>query len=278
MSKQKGKSLLEQVQDHIEQLKGQRSALMHERSQLDERREALLRMPLPRADVLQLALAYVDQQADIFLSSDALATFVGKMAEPGDNPNYRTIKGPVSLHDYDTALSGPAGLTHVFGINAWPLPFTGANNSLWRLNQAACFYFGDAIKAKLEKHFDSFYKAPAAPEGEALIPIPKRRDELATIALRISEIDAEVAGIDGELRQVRDSTDTTTAEERAARSIVVKLDEFRAKAQEIYRLYNGKNADEVARKFRMSVAQVQAIGGRGSPDFSADEARSFLKL
>ncbi len=273
----KSQILAQQLQGYIREQQERRDALHLDRTTLVGERDALLSAPLGKDDVKQFIFDYIDARAAEYPKLADWAGLLDSVAYPRRymwHSNLRTETGkpaPLCLRDVDAAVRGtPSEHLATFEDG---LRFFGAGHQInLRSDLAAYFFFGDLIKNRIAENFDAFFggyhSADACRIGP---PIAERRTALAEIDRRLGEIDAEIASIDSDVRQlsataridrvgVKPSDNTTQA--RATRSAIEKNHDL-----DIYREFNGRNAEALAQKYGVPAQKVLAIGSRGlAPD------------
>lgn len=211
----KKKTLAETIREHVGTLQSERAALVTERDATAHEIEALYTAPVSRADALQFCLDYIDARAAAYLD-----TF-GHLAEAFDRvawPRRNDVQGgavgyakgaPLCLRDIDAGTSGD--FAQVVATFRDGLRFFGAGSEGHRADEAAYFFFGDIIKAKVREHFDRLY--PGSESAHPAATVAERRERIAALRAKIEELNADIAAIDAELTAIRQDTSAAVTAE-----------------------------------------------------------------
>ena len=90
------------------------------------------------------------------------------------------------------------------------LRFFGTGSEGHRADEAAYFFFGDIIKAKVRESFDRLY--PGSEYDHAAATVAVRRERIAALRAKVEGLNADIAAIDAELAAIRqDTTPAVTA-------------------------------------------------------------------
>lgn len=184
----------------------------------------LWRMPLTRDEVKALALQTVDSLAAEFISNAKWADIVAPFAAPAGNRPRND--GPVSLEQGTFTKHGTAinlqdvdalarfstfsgGLKRLLGTDDEIDFFTGRDQGPSADARRACFFFGDIIKSKIEKHFDRLLPRLDAKNGAKQaspeLSIEQRRDMIEQCESRADELRSQIAAVDLELDQLAEA-------------------------------------------------------------------------
>ena len=259
-------NLAESLRQFIAEKRSMRVTLQEEKSALIQRMGFLNNAPVADDDLQQFFCDYVDQRAEsyaeimrgtisLFSNPRGLgATRVDAGARPGHAP-------PANWADIKAALSGD--LSGVFGIGGEPKVWT-ADQGFFQADNAACYFMGDEIKDRVRAEFKKLKERhPLSSEELASLgpSLDERSKELGAIEERLFAIDAEVAEIDAAINEImrdpaQEDADRRTNQERSA--TLAREDRDR----QIRRDYNGRNEEELARRFGIPVNEAKAIGSR----------------
>lgn len=203
------KDLAQQVQTAVNALREKRAALASECATLEAERESLMNAPLNRDDSRALLLAYMDRRAAQWVESCRWPEVFEEITYPNRYPGkaFSALQStgktaPTNLRDFDAITSGAATeLTTIFGDG---LALVQGRSEFTRLCDGALFaLFGDLLKPKMIELFERFYFPPLPVDAKHIgPPIAERRARLEAIAARIAEIQAAIAEIDSERRQI----------------------------------------------------------------------------
>ena len=263
------KTLAETIREHVSTLQAARTALVAERDAATKEVEDLYTAPVSRADALQFCLDYIDTRAAAYLESFGhLAEALDRVAWPRRNDvqgggAVGYVKGaPLCLRDIEAGMSGDfAQVTATFRDG---LRFFGANTEGHRADEAAYFFFGDIIKAKVREHFDRLY--PGAETAHPITTLKERRACIDELRTKVAALDADIASLDAELAAIRADANATPSavavmpEPVPARNLTAH--DIRARDLAIYSDFNGKNADEIAARHGVTRAHVLAIAAQ----------------
>ncbi len=211
-----------QFQQAIAQLAARGEELQAEVRELEERNALLYRAPLKKEEVKAFMLDSVDQMASQFISSAGWATLVKRFAFPegdrwpnGGPLNHESHSGraqhadAISLQDLKKVGpgSGVNGLVALLGTDHEKLNFLGDGSTAAPLDgRAMCFFFGDLVKAKIERHFDRLCPELKSSQpwrrGEVL-SIEQRQAEIASNAARIQALLSEREDVTAKLEELR---------------------------------------------------------------------------
>ncbi|HFS0984502.1 TPA: hypothetical protein ACHY13_004990 [Pseudomonas aeruginosa] len=187
-------------------LRSQRSKLQALKDSLHAQREALYLQALSKADAKLFLFDYIDAWAEQYLARGVLDDLFQMIAAPNRDKTFaeaNNLTVPyLCLRDVETVLySGemPKGQS-IF--KAFPLPIFGDGIAMMNASHigAACFFFGDLVKAKLEQYFDAKYPEPNPDVVGA--PMAERRALIQELDRQIGELDSGINQIDARLRQL----------------------------------------------------------------------------
>lgn len=258
--------------------KDRRAQLEGEREKLAEERAAIMSAPLRIDDAKQFLFDYIDAQAADFPRRAGWPTMINRLLYPrrydgGTNTRRQERNNttpPLCLADVETALFNPVdALTKVFGgINTSGLQFMGEVTNLAH-DGAACFLFGEVLKARIAEYWDVL--APgylAADAREIGPPIAKRRERIAKIDARLSEIAEELGRIVADLNELRGSVTPSYPAPPAPPKPVEPAIPTGADAERIdyalAREFNGHNAEALAEKYNVPVHYVGVVAARNT--------------
>lgn len=269
----KKSTLAAELQNRVTALRNRYSEIQEKSAQLSDEREALLSEPLRIEDVKQFVCDYIDACAAQYPVLAELPKLFDSMFYPLRNMSgwTETVRKdcdkvpPLCLRDTLKAVENPPAV----GVFYHGLNFFGSASDINR----ACdfgfyFFFGDIIKQRVCEYLD---KLP-----EPYLPVDQAR-----VGKSITEIQAQVDVIDTSLSQLSGEKDALEAEFLAynAGPLVPVKSESPAEAGQRMRkedrdkailyAWNGRNAAELARKFCVSVREVEHIGRRGREPFRA---------
>lgn len=270
-SKPRSKTLAETIREHVSTLHAERAALVVQRDEVAAEIEAIQTAPIARADALQFCLDYIDSRAAAYLDNfDHMVTAFDAVAWPRryDVPigglSGVTKGEPLCLRDVDAGLSGDfARISSHFNGG---LRFFGANSNGHHSDEAAYFFFGDIIKAKVREHFDRLYPAPKQANEQPYLSIVERRERIASLGKKLDALNADLAGIDTELWGIRaDATAQPArpapgAPEPARREL--RSEEIQQRDRDIYRDFNGRNDEALAARYGVTRGHVMRVGCR----------------
>lgn len=261
------KGLAEAIREHIGGLQRQRASLVEQRERANAEVESLWNAPISREEALAFCCDYIDVLGAAYpATAGNFAALFDRVAwprrydvPPGGVPG--NSKGaPLNLRDVDRGLSADY-CTRDESFSGG-LSFFGVHAGFMRTDAAAYFFFGDIIKQRIAEQFDAFYPRPANSDaGESWPPIADRRARIAELEAEIESLNAALAGIEAELKEIRDGTVpavATVTEVAAPPRELTTVDQEKRDVQ-IYAAYNGKNAQALADKYGVTFAHVMKI-------------------
>lgn len=205
----KKKALTETIREHVGTLQSERDTLVAERDATAHEIESLYTAPVSRADALQFCLDYIDARAAAYLDTFGhLAEAFDRVAWPrrsdasGGGAVGYAKDAPLCLRDIDAGTSG--NFAQVAATFCGGLRFFGAGSEGHRADEAAYFFFGDIIKAKVRESFDRLY--PGSECSHPAATVTERRERIATLRAKVEELKADIAAIDAELAAIRQGT------------------------------------------------------------------------
>ena len=192
------RSTLDQVRRSITSMTDKRAGLQRERDALDAKLRACTNAPLSKVAMIELCSRMVDKKA-----ADYAANFK-KVVGPACmkvEPSSSVVKRPLVLADVDMFLRGESG---------YPAP-EGGHPSGWDLtlhnwwvgtpNGEACYFFGDVLKAKLPKLWESV-ELPHADDGKSLV---QREEEAQALLAQLAQVDAKLSEVDADLAELSEA-------------------------------------------------------------------------
>lgn len=187
-------------------LRAQRSELQEQVDGLNAKREALYLQALSKADAKQFLFDYIDSWAEQYLASGKLEVLFQVMAVPCRDEQFAKANNLtvsyLCLRDVEIVLASgemPKGKS-IFRTH--PLPIFGEGIAQMNASYigAACFFFGDLVKTKLEQYFDAKYPEPN-PETVGA-PVTERRALIQELDRQIGELNSGIGQIDAKLSQL----------------------------------------------------------------------------
>jgi hypothetical protein len=94
------------------------------------------------------------------------------------------------------------GLTGVIGGSDSMDFFSGGGSLTPASTARAFFFFGEAIKSKIDAHFDELFPHFNAGQLEEEGTVSERRAEIARNRLRVDVIDEEISALQGQLSEL----------------------------------------------------------------------------
>lgn len=190
----------------VADLRVQRSQLQEQKDALHVEREGLYNQALSKADAKQFLFDYIDAWAEQYLGLGKLDKLFQVITQPQRSEHFaqtHNLTVPyLCLRDVEHVLASgeaPKGGS-IFSTN--PLPIFG--NGISQMHNdyigAACFFFGDLAKSKLEQYFETKYPEP----NPAMVgaPVAERRVLIQELDQQISELDSAIGQIDSKLSQL----------------------------------------------------------------------------
>lgn len=186
-------------------LRSQRSKLQEQMAGLNAKREALYLQALSKADAKQFLFDYIDAWAEQYLKLGKLDALFQMMANPVRDEYFATANNLtvpyLCLRDIEAVLgAGKAPGAQVFRHKVLPVFGDGIANMHADYIGAACFFFGDLAKAKLEQYFDAKYPEPSPDTVGA--PVTERRALIQELDRQIGELQSAIGQIDSKLGQL----------------------------------------------------------------------------
>lgn len=214
-------------------LQDRRMGLDAERKSLRQRNDHIRRLPLRRDDAKEALTMSIDHLARGFKGRVRWKDLFSRFAWPQrsyapsntmTDPSRRAR--PMCLADIEDAAKFGSG--SVFNLGAATL-VTGELDGRVPMVDALCFFFGDAIKRKIEEEFDEMFPdysqhSPrgrgfeedwawlSTTEAERASPVGERRVEIARNDERIAALDAQIDEIDCNLSRLRAVTPSSADE------------------------------------------------------------------
>ena len=202
----------QQVRDAVSGLRAQEATLIGEVRALEARNAEIRAAPLAAPDVKRFINDTIDRLGAAHLPGSGLGAFIDAFAFPRGSgraiaphgmsyEDPRFTPQPLCLADVDKSeREGPEKLESLFGERVYRL----FGRDRMGVPAAFCFFFGDALKAKVEAHFDTLCpEATAAGFGESSqTSIAVRRDELAANGERIEALQGELSEVRRQLGEL----------------------------------------------------------------------------
>lgn len=206
------------------QIKETTAALHARKAELHQQQEGLLktvqaiyRLPLRKDEIKQIIFDQIDRQAGEFLGAANWTELVrGFLTPKGQRPSGAgpvEIEGArlsksdnvISLQDIDAA--GENGYAVVFGPARHANFFGGVGELAASDVRCTSFFFGDIIKKKIERHFDSIFAAATTHRGGGFDgpTIEEKRAQIAQQNKAIEELDQELERINGQLKALTEA-------------------------------------------------------------------------
>ena len=187
-------------------LRKQRSTLQEQVDGLNAQREGLYLQALSKADAKQFLFDYIDAWAEQYLARGKLDELFQIVANPKRDEDFakaNNLTVPyLCLRDIEIVLASgdvPQG-GQLFRKNPLPVFGEGTANMHASYIGSACFFFGDLIKAKLEKYFDARYPEPTPDAVGA--PVAERRALIQELDRQIGELQEAIGQFDSKLAQL----------------------------------------------------------------------------
>lgn len=202
----------QQVRDAVASLRAREAELIGEVHALEERNTVIRAAPLAPDDVRRFINDTIDRLGAAHLPGSGLGAFIDAFAFPRgtgrgvvpqgmsyDDPRF--TPQPLCLADVDKSeRDGPEKLESLFGERVYRL----FGRDRMGVPAAFCFFFGDALKAKVEAHFDVLCpeatRSGAGKDSQA--SIAARRGELAANGERIAALQSEVSEVRRQLGEL----------------------------------------------------------------------------
>jgi len=187
-------------------LRSQRSKLQEQRDGLHAQREALYLQALSKADAKQFLFDYIDAWAKQYLERGKLDDLFQMIAAPKRDQDFAKANNlavpHLCLRDVETVLASGEMPKGQAIFSAFPLPIFGDGIAQMHAGYigAACFLFGDLVKAKLGQYFDARYPEPNPDAVGA--PVAERRALIQELDRQLGELDSGLNQIDAKLRQL----------------------------------------------------------------------------
>lgn len=253
--------LAQQVSDLLNERRQRLAMLEADKGAAHRDIDQLRAAPLSTDDAWKFVCAYIDRWAEEYASGPAeLGVTLGSFARPRrageQHPNQ--LPAPLCLADFDAIANAHpmAFFGSTSGVNI--LSGSLAGNLASVASQALLFFlFGDVIKQRLRPIFFDAYRAA----GDAGPSIDQRRARIAELEERAAELDVEIEAIRAEVDRFVVATDPQIAKADLLRQQQKDSDLRRDRA--IYHDANGRNCEELAKRYRVSVAHVKGIAGLG---------------
>lgn len=194
------KKAAEAVRAARDQLSASKSALESERDALKARSEFLLSLPVTREDAKQVILDSIDTIGAEF---PELASWQAKFhdyAYPQGAGRKENPGAPLTMRDVEQMSRGDPERTRVLGTDH--LGFYAAPMADWAPSRIY-FFFGDLIKAKISEHFDQVFPHFHERHADQQLTLGQRRVEISANDARIATINAEIAAIERQLREIQ---------------------------------------------------------------------------
>ena len=187
------RSTLDQVRCSIASMTDERAGLQRERDELDAKLRACTNAPLSKAAMIELCSRMVDKKAAAY--ADNFKKVVGPACMKVE-PSSSSVKRPLVLADVGLFLSGESSYPAPEGGHASGFDVVLFNWWVGPQNGEICYYFGDAIKAKLPELWDSV-ELPHKDDGKSLVQREMEaealRDQLSDLVAKLSALDSDLA-------------------------------------------------------------------------------------
>lgn len=219
-----------QINALAETLGSKKADLDGQIEQLEAQNATLWRMPLMREEVKALLLESVDRIGAEHVEKARLADVVRAYAYPrgsrpaNDGPvgleSYRFGPHPTAINLLDLDALGPGGpstaaVNRVLGLEGSTNLFSGAASEPGMEARRAYFFFGDIIKAQIERHFESLCpeirSANGAVQPATPISVARRREQIAANEESIDALRAESHAIELQLAEIAGARSAQTA-------------------------------------------------------------------
>lgn len=187
----------------VDDLREQRGELQAQKDVLTAERDGLYCQALSKADAKQFLFDYIDAWAEQYLTHGKLDELFQMIAKPARDEAFakaHNLTVPyLCLRDVEVVMASgdtPNG-GGIFRTN--PLPIFGNGISQMHASYigAACFFFGDLAKAKLEQYFEAKYPEPNAAMVGA--PVAERLALIQVLDQQLDELNKTMSQIDSKL-------------------------------------------------------------------------------
>lgn len=187
-----------QIQSAEQELLSRKTELLAEIKPIEDRNLRLWRMPCTKAEIQQRVHAHIDSLAARFLGAAKWDEVFKAFAYPSSTRP--TVGGALSLTSGWHKSEVPLNLQDISQSVRWDLgDILGADAGSQFDTVRSCFFFGDAIKAKIDAHFDRLMPTLRAAQGH------EQQSPELTLVQRTEEIDrndARIAILRGEVDEV----------------------------------------------------------------------------
>lgn len=208
------------IQETIAKLEARRVDLVSERDSLVDRNARLLDMPLRRDEAKELILKTIDIMAADFMRLAKWGEVFKAFAQPAGyrSPGFNRAQGgspikhggPLSLADVQSMLRPGGGSNTINGVLSLGGAdfFRGAADDSPIVDSCrAAFFFGDAIKAKIELHFEALFPQGKVSnsDSESALSIADRQNQINANDDRLAAVEEEMAAVARQLDQLSNS-------------------------------------------------------------------------
>ncbi|HEK2250290.1 TPA: hypothetical protein SMS80_005561 [Pseudomonas aeruginosa] len=187
-----------ELKQFIAELKEKRIQALGVKERLLKEKNLLLSQPLNKDDLKQFIATYVDARAEAFPKLAKLGDTFSRMANPSRGASAYVRGKALNLRDVNSFPGKTLEeVKSFFGDNLEFFPghlITGSDI-------AACYFFGDVIKAKMFEAFDGLFSGYALPAERQDVgtSIEERRARISDIDHEIEGLEEQVAAIDQQL-------------------------------------------------------------------------------
>lgn len=187
------------VREAVEQLNAKCSELDAERAKLKARNQELLSLPVSRDDAKQFILDTIDRVGAEFPDLAGWRKAFLDFAYPKGGGRKEKRDAALSLRDIEQMSGGGQdALCSVLGNDHGSF-FYGSVSLIEMAPARIYFFFGDAIKKKVDEHFDELFPEFRSQSVDAGTSIAERRAEIEVNDSRISAIGSEIRVIEQQL-------------------------------------------------------------------------------
>jgi hypothetical protein len=198
------------VKSALGDLRDQLAVLLEESGALNTRLEVLYTAPLPLDDIKQFIFAYIDKRGADYPEKAGWDTLFKEVLYPSRYPSRRSNERPgigvppaISLREIEQCLADD-GSNDASLFAGGALKFFNANKHLSQITDTPFyFFFGDLIKAKIERYFDElridYLKIDRERIGSGMA---ERKADIAMVNQRLTEIMAEKSAIEARIAEL----------------------------------------------------------------------------
>jgi hypothetical protein len=202
-------STLGKVRRTIASLFEERAELQRRCDALGEELRACINAPLSKAAMIELCSRMVDKKAAGYAAN--FKKVVGPACMKVE-PSSSSVRRPLVLADVGMFLSGESSYPAPEGGHASGFNVVLFNWWVGPQNGEICYYFGDAIKAKLPELWDSV-ELPHKDDGKGLV---QREMEAEAVRDQLSGLVAKLAALDSDLAELSEAAKVVPVPEPVA--------------------------------------------------------------